>query len=96
MNFGVNVTISLMMDSAQKMSTVNIKLGIEVNGRINMAFEKERKKKARNWEFGPIYIEMFVSEKMTIERKRKRKSKSKAFKWCINVIQGYIYCFLIC
>lgn len=44
MNFGVNVTMSLMMDSAQKMSTVNIKLGIEVNGRINMAFEKEKKK----------------------------------------------------
>lgn len=45
MNFGVNVTMSLMMDSAQKMSTVKIKLGIEVNGRINMAFEKEKQKK---------------------------------------------------
>lgn len=53
MNFGVNVTMSLTMDSAQKMSTVNIKLGIEVNGRINMAIEKEKKNEIGN--LGPFY-----------------------------------------
>jgi hypothetical protein len=42
MNLGVNVAMNLTMHSVQTMRTVNKKLGIEVNGRMNMVKDMKR------------------------------------------------------
>jgi hypothetical protein len=42
MNLGVNMAMNLTMHSVQTMRTVNKKLGIEVNGRMNMVKDMKR------------------------------------------------------